>query len=510
MFEPEVHRLHPITIIINFFSLLKGWIIPLLIFYFSTDLKLSFKPKSEDFYPTLIMLAALLLIILLFLTISYIRWRKYIYWFEDNELRIKYGLFVKKKRYIPFERIQTLNYKEGILHRPFKLVKVEVETAGDNAGEAEVELTAIKKELADSIEVEMKKSKMPKTTTIDENGMEELVEVEEQMESPKKLLYRMTNKELILLASTSSSMGLLFSGIAAVASQFNELIPYEEIYGELQSLIRFGVLLIIIMVLGIILLAWGVAIAISYIMNYGFQLENQDGKLLISKGLLEKKRITLPLHRVQGIRIIENPIRQIFGYCRVVLDSAGSSGDDNEDSVVLLPFTKKTRALEVLAEQFPEYEWHQSYTKVPRKALLRYLLKPIYIWTIPIAASSYFIYPYGLFALVLLPIFLLIAYTQYRTAGFAIKNLQLTLVNRSLSKTTFVTSKKRIQAVTVNQSIFMEQKDLATSDIHIMSGDTGFTGRARLFELEDMKKLYEWYRPNDFISINDTKKKNRN
>lgn len=73
-------------------------------------------------------------------------------------MRIEYGLFVKNKRYIPFERIQTLNYKEGILHRPFKLVRVDVETAGGSA-DAEVSLTAITREQASRIELEMKKSK---------------------------------------------------------------------------------------------------------------------------------------------------------------------------------------------------------------------------------------------------------------------------------------------------------------------------------------------------------------
>lgn len=47
------------------------------------------------------------------------------------------------------------------------------------------------------------------------------------------------------------------------------------------------------------------------------------------------------MNRVQGIRIIENPIRQLFGYCRVIIDSAGGSGDEKEDQVVLLPFIKR-------------------------------------------------------------------------------------------------------------------------------------------------------------------------
>ena len=69
-------------------------------------------------------------LIIVFFTTGIIKWKRFVYWFEDDELRIEYGLFVKKKRYIPFDRIQSLDYTEGILHRPLKLVKVKVETAG--------------------------------------------------------------------------------------------------------------------------------------------------------------------------------------------------------------------------------------------------------------------------------------------------------------------------------------------------------------------------------------------
>src|SRR5690606_39347729 len=60
---------------------------------------------------------------------AFISWLRYTYRVEDMELRIEYGLFVKKKRYIPFDRIQSLDFSEHILHRPFGLVKVKVETA---------------------------------------------------------------------------------------------------------------------------------------------------------------------------------------------------------------------------------------------------------------------------------------------------------------------------------------------------------------------------------------------
>ena len=63
--------------------------------------------------------------LLLFSSRVIIKWKRFEYWFEDDELRIEYGLFVKKKRYIPFDRIQSLDYTEGILHRPLQACQSE-------------------------------------------------------------------------------------------------------------------------------------------------------------------------------------------------------------------------------------------------------------------------------------------------------------------------------------------------------------------------------------------------
>lgn len=491
MSNEHVMRLHPITIAINFFTTIKTFLLPIVIFLFTTKLEFTLNPKNaENFYPTLFTIGGALLFLIIVFVFAWIKWLKYVYWFEDGELRIEYGLFVKNKRYIPFERIQTLNYKEGILHRPFKLVRVDVETAGGKS-DAEVSLTAIKREQANQIELEMKKAKQ-QTNSIEEAEIEGIAEVKIE----KKLIYQISTKELILLATTSSSMGILFSALAAVGSQFNDFIPYERIYGEVQNIVRFGVVFIILLVLGMILLSWAVAILISYFVNYGFKLEKTAEQLFLSKGLIEKKRTTLQMNRIQGIRIIENPIRQLFGYCRVIIDSAGGSGDEKEDQVVLLPFIKKKHALIILKELFPEYIWETTYSKVPRKSLFRYLMNPIYITILPIGFISYYFYPYGLWSLIIIPLIMLRAYWQYKTAGFAVDHLQLTFVYRIFSKTTFYVQKNRIQSMRITQSYFAERKDICSCYVHIMSSTIGFTAHMKHFDLQDIQKLFLWYQPN--------------
>ena len=128
MYE-ERYKLHPISAFINFVKGLKELILPFIIIFGVNifrdgGVSSMFNQGWQGLIP--IIIGSVVLVFLLVGGI--IKWKRFVYWFEDGELRIEYGLFVKKKRYIPFDRIQSLNYTEGIFHRPLGLVKVKVET----------------------------------------------------------------------------------------------------------------------------------------------------------------------------------------------------------------------------------------------------------------------------------------------------------------------------------------------------------------------------------------------
>src|SRR3954454_8188992 len=121
MSEPK--RLHPISAIINFLKSLKELILPFVFIFLFGGNGVGFKLWQVVFAGVFILLS---------LIIGVLSWLRFTYRLEDGELRIESGLFIKKKRYIPFERIQSLDLSEGILQRPFGLVRVRVETAGSS------------------------------------------------------------------------------------------------------------------------------------------------------------------------------------------------------------------------------------------------------------------------------------------------------------------------------------------------------------------------------------------
>lgn len=145
--------------------------------------------------------------------------------------------------------------------------------------------------------------------------------VEEILQPPVKVLHKMATGELLLLATTSSGIGVVLAGIIAAVSQFADLIPFEMIFKELSYLMKYSFLIITILVVISLILAWVVSVIMTFLSYYNFTVTEESERLVITRGLLEKKRITIPLNRVQAIKIVENPFRQMLGLAAVVVES---------------------------------------------------------------------------------------------------------------------------------------------------------------------------------------------
>ena len=493
------YKLHPISALLNFVKGLKDLIIPFVVIFgvnIFRDGGVSgmFTGGWIELLPVLIGIAVLLFTLIA----GIIKWKRFVYWFEDGELRIEYGLFVKKKRYIPFDRIQSLNYTEGIFHRPLGLVKVRVETAGSGkAGEAEAELTAISREDADRIEKKMEDAKrgIPETPYAEEDG---IAAVEEGASEPKKevkTIYRMTMKELIILATTSGGIGVVISAVGVFLSQFSDLIPYDAIYEEVMLFMRFGYLIVALAVFAALFIAWIISVILTVFANYQFTIQTDEDNIYITRGLLEKKKVSVPFKRIQGIKISQNPLRELFGYSVVAVESAGGSIGAKDEKIRLFPLVKKTAMLPMLKELFSEMEWNPEMTKAPKRSV-HFYYRLEFLWMIPVLGSiSYFFYPYGLLSLLIVPIVVLLGVWQHRTAGYALSKTQMTMEFRNFSKHSFYMLKKRVQAIDVMQSYFQRRKKLASIQGTIKSGMLGATARINYMEQEDADRILEWYEP---------------
>lgn len=473
MSEPK--RLHPIAAVLSGLKQLKDLIVPYLVFvvFGSRGIGLDF----------LAWIGTLLLIVFLIVS-GVIRWLRYTYRLEDGELRIEYGVIVRKKRYIPFERIQSLDFSENILHQIFGLVKVSVETAGSEGLEAEAVLTAVTKSDALVIQEVLKRAKGKQTDESVQN---------DTFETKERAIYKISSKELVLLASTSGGVGVVITAVIAFLSQFDEFIPFEKIFKDVVATAVNEVFLISIVIFLGFLLAWIIAVIGMMLKYAGFTLKRTDKDLIITRGLLEKKQITIPLKRIQGIRVSENVLRQPLKLATVYLESAGGSAGESGGSVMILPLVKKERIKGLLEPHIDAYKFNEDFTPAPRRALRRYIFRGL-IFVLPVLAVPVFFFKlWGLLGLLLLPFFIMWSYMKYKDAGWRIGDNQLSLRYRRVVKQTVYMRKRNIQSLSWKVSHFQRKKDLSSMSASIKSGLGAVEGYVVDLEKEDVAAIYEWY-----------------
>ncbi|WP_299092636.1 PH domain-containing protein [uncultured Metabacillus sp.] len=470
MFEPK--RIHPVGMLLSFIKIIRSYIIPVIVFFFFGN--------NEGFNVYISIGGACLFIIII--VTSILDWWKFTYWLEDGELRIEHGIFIKKKRYIPIERIQSINISAGIVQQLFRLVKVQIETAGSGL-EAEAVLTAIKKHEADHIQQVISNYKQDGLKNVE-------VQDEDQSELP---VFKMQSKDLFIAASTSSGIGVIISAIVAFVSQFEEFIPYEELIDRFEFLTKASFAFYAGLVFIVLFIAWLLSI-IGVLLKYAyFTVLKADDDIKISRGIFEKQQVSIPISRIQAIRIVQNPVRQLLGYATVYIESAGGNGVDEGASTMLFPVVPKKEVFPLLQQFVPSFEKSNHIHRLPKRSKKRYMIRkgiPAAIICIPL---SYFLAPWGIFSVILIPLFIFWGYCAYKDAGWSLDGNQMQLSFRFISKTTVLIKRNRLQSIKSKTSYFQKKQSLQTFEASIKSGIIGKNFSIKDLEQSDVEKMVDWY-----------------
>jgi putative membrane protein len=466
MYEPK--RLHPATIIFNLAVGIKNSI-----FFFI----LIFATLYDGYIIYAIL--AVLAIFALILFISYLSWLKFTYRVEEDELRLEYGIFIRKKRFIPKNRIQSIDLTQNIVHRIFKLVKVEIETAGTGA-EAEASLVAVTLKQGEALRTELK-------------SVAKIDNIEEPEEVPSQTISR---KRLLIAGATSGSIGVLLAIGGLIFSELERFIP-NDFYNQAYSwVIGLGFAIMALMVIVVLILLWIFGIIGTVIKYWNFTISKVEDDIVISCGLIQKKHITIPLKRIQAVGYVESIIRQPLGYATVIAEIAGGSNEKGDDfSTVLFPIMKVKEVDGFLEMLLPEYPVVSSeISSLPKRSLKYYLIR-MAVLPLLLLLAVFFIFPQFLWIPIIIFIgSILFGILQYKDSGYVIDGKRLTFRYRTINKITMVVNHKRIQAFNRKQHIFHRKEHLATIKLSII-GKMGLGKHYQIKELDEheVDELGDWY-----------------
>lgn len=463
-------RLHPAAMFFSLIQVLKEAIL-------GFGIGLVFTLKESVFY--FFIFAAIFLVLLL--VFSVLSWWRFTYRVEDNELRIEQGIFIRKKRYISINRIHKIDVTANVIHRLFKLVKVQIDTASSGDG-AEVMLSAVKMTKAVRLRRALQKNRRP----ID-------VRTEEVREVPKR---KAPWRRLFIAGSTSGTAGFLLLIMLTVFSQIEELIP-AKVYKSVYSFVfEAGVFFLVVSMIFFVFILWIVGIAGTMIKYGNFTVEKRENELFIKRGLIETKELTIPFERIQAISIQQSIIRQPLKYVKISAVVAGGSFDRQELFPVLFPLMREADVEPFLEEFLPDYgEVEKVFTPLAKKGLKYYLFQSSILFILALVPVVYFIPNFSWIIIALLAVSIWIGFLRHRDGGYCIRDKRLTLRMRHLfEKETVTMYRRRVQAMEKKQHRIQQYDKIATVKMSLIGSDgLGTHFRLKHLKATDVDEIADWF-----------------
>lgn len=397
-------------------------------------------------------LIAALPIVAVIVGVSAVRYAHFSWRLEGATLVIEQGLLERRRRVIPLERIQTVDLVRKLSHRLFGVVGLHVEAVGGS--DTEGKLDALPPDLAERLRAALLAGK---AGTI---GAPVVVPDRDQGE----LLVEVPRRRLFLAGVTEANVTLL-AGAAGLAF---ELLGnrFDDVPDRLPTL--SGPTVVIVLVVAAVVLAAGLLVAAQYLTYWDFTLRRSDGELRIRRGLLEQRFDTVPLRRLQAVRIEENLPRRLLGFASVKADVAGSPGDSQPGTDVLLPFGSRAEARALVATLLAAPEIVDApLLPMPVRARSRRMVRAVVITTILTAAATVLWGWPGLAGLLLIVPGIAIANDAYRGLGhLEAPGYVVVRAGWWVRRTAFI-PEQRVQTLERRAGLFQRRRELATLDLQI-------------------------------------------
>ncbi|MBA3431962.1 MAG: PH domain-containing protein, partial [Actinobacteria bacterium] len=317
----------------------------------------------EGFARLLLLLAAAA-----FILPSVIRYFRFRYQLTADSLIVQGGLLFQWRRVIPLARVQSVEVVQKLRHRMFDVVELRVEAVGGL--DTEAALVALEPAEAEGLRARLLDSRR---------------EIADEPEDAAPLAH-LGPQELVLAGVTGGRVAV----IAVLLGYAQELLPEERVTSFFQGVEQSGAPSIAI-ILGTATIILTVAVVISLIATvltyWDFTVRREGERLLVTRGLLERRRALVPVRRIQAVELQENVLRRVFGLASLSVVLAGQAGqkDQQEETSMLLPVARRSTALDLASDVLgvPRVAGAVDLQAAPPRALVK---RVIYACPVGIAA----------------------------------------------------------------------------------------------------------------------------
>jgi putative membrane protein len=225
---------------------------------------------------------------------------------------------------------------------------------------------------------------------------------------------------------------------------------------------------------------WILSAVTAVFRYYGFELRRQGEELRYERGLLQRYSGTIPLEKVQTLRLRENALARALGYAGLVIETAGYGPGQDGGAQSAVPLAKRDRALALAREVEPVGDI--AFKRPPKRARTRYLVRYALVvlaatgalWAVDAVTGWVPVWYLAAGLLLAVPP---AAHLAWRNRGYHAGENYFVTRNGFWRRETVIVPYDRVQTVASSRTVFQQRRDLGTLRVDTASTG-GFFGTA--------------------------------
>ncbi|MEO1045952.1 MAG: PH domain-containing protein [Pseudomonadota bacterium] len=483
----EAERLHPLSVAIGIITS-----VPRLIF---AAVPISFAMRDQDALTISLVALVFLLILAISGFLVWLRWSRFTFLLDSQEIRVTSGILSRNSRSIPYQRIQDVNIEQNLLARILGLAKVKLETGSGGGEDASLDAVTLARAdaLRDTIRERKADSTAARTDAISADGASAAPADSVASESEAITIFTMDGRRLFILGIFSFSLAI-FAFLFALLQNFDFLIPDEvlnpeniidavtdsDVGGEIDRLRNVGgvigqVFAALAGLTGLLFVGFVTGLITVVLREYGFRLDQTDNAFRRRRGLLTLTDVAMPIHRVQAALVITGPVRRRFGWKALKFQSLASDGDEGSDHMVA-PLARQHEVADIAARADIDIALEDdALNRVAHSYWLIPVIPAMLLLVIAVSIVSAIQAGPDLLLLILLaPLIALIGWLRWKHHLYASTDRFLHVRSGFWRQGHTILPLRKIQSVDVSQNIIERAFDKASVTIGVAGGSVVF------------------------------------
>jgi len=302
---PSERRFHPLTVLFALGGELRNFIAPILFASFTA------RSRGGD------MQNWFLIFMIPSVLIAASRYWFSTYRYAETELVVRTGIFFKNERHIPYARIQSVDAKQNVFHRFFKVVDVRVQTG--TGGEVEATLSVLPFEALEEMRSRVFEGKRVA-------GVSPSIPVDVAPAPAGETILHLPMRETALSGLLDNRGWVVIGAATGLVWESGFVDRFTDRFESLQSFTQTSWTIVAAIAVGLFVVSPILSVVWAAVRLHGFTLTRRGEELFTEYGALTRVTGTVPLRRVQAVKIVRSPGQLLTGRASIRLETAGDAG----------------------------------------------------------------------------------------------------------------------------------------------------------------------------------------